>query len=115
MVFGNAADVRAAIRSGLQVHMLASDNLLADGLARATASEEKEGREFKREPLKTLDQGCSTTLVAALDPSIESVSGAYLVNGDVAEYPPLESSVTVEDQDRLWELSEKLVGEKFSW
>lgn len=107
------ADVQTAIRSGLQAHMLASDTLLAEGLARAAAAEAKYGREFKREPQKTLNQGCSTTLIAALDPSLEGVSGAYLVNGDVAEFQPENTSE--KDQDRLWELSEKLVGEKFDW
>ncbi|CZR61099.1 related to retinol dehydrogenase 12 [Phialocephala subalpina] len=102
-----------SIRSGLQVHMLASDTLLADALARAAAAEAKHGREFKREPLKTLDQGCSTTLIAALDPSLAAVSGAYLANGDVAEHQP--EGMSEADQDRLWALSEKLVGEKFDW
>ncbi|KUJ20596.1 NAD(P)-binding protein [Mollisia scopiformis] len=105
-----------SIRTGLQVHMLAaSETLLAEGLAKAIAAEAKHGRVFKREAPKTLEQGCSTTLVAALDPSIDSMSGVYLVNGDVAEYPPEEGSVTIEDQDRLWILSERLVGEKFNW
>lgn len=95
--------------------MLASETLLAEGIAKATAAEAKYGRVFKREALKTLDQGCSTTLVAALDPSINTVNGAYLVNGDVAEYAPAEDSVTINDQNRLWTLSEKLVGETFKW
>ncbi|KAF8867276.1 NAD(P)-binding protein [Acephala macrosclerotiorum] len=102
-----------SIRSGLQVHMLASDTLLADGLARADAAEAKHGREFRREAPKTLDQGCSTTLIAALDPSLDGASGVYLVNGDVAEHQPENTSES--DQDRLWQLSEKLVGENFDW
>lgn len=68
---------------------------------------------FKREAPKTLDQGFS--LVAALDPSIDFVSGAYLVNGDIAEYPPADDVVMIHDQDRLWALSEELVEERFRW
>jgi NAD(P)-dependent dehydrogenase (short-subunit alcohol dehydrogenase family) len=110
------ADLKIAIKSGLQVHMLAANGaLLAEGLAKAIAAEAKHGRVFKREAPKTLDQGCATTLVAALDPSIDSMNGAYLVNGDVAEHALDEGSVTINDQDRLWTLSEQLVGEDFKW
>lgn len=104
-----------AIKSNLQTNMFAKDGLLEEGLACAKAAEEKEGREFKRDPQKTLQQGCSTTLVAALDPGIEGRNGAYLVNGDVAEFPPPEWATSIENQERLWRLGEELTGEKFEW
>jgi hypothetical protein len=79
-------------------------------IARAKAQAEKQGKAFVLEPDKSLQQGCATTLVAALDPSIEPVNGAYLWNGNVREEQPFTA---VEDQDKLWALSEKLIGEKF--
>jgi hypothetical protein len=64
---------------------------------------------------KTMQQGCSTTLVAALDPSIEGDSGAYLDDGDVAVNAPPDYLAVPENEERLWKLSEELVGEKFDW
>ena len=36
------------------------------------------------EPEKTLEQGCATTIVAALDPSLAAMSGAFLKDCVVA-------------------------------
>ena len=60
---------------------------------------------------KTTEQGCSTTLVAALDPSI--TSGSYLDDCNVAE--PEAYATDREKAQQLWALSEKLVGQKFDW
>lgn len=79
-------------------------------IAKAKANAEKQGKAFTLEPEKSLQQGCSTTLVAVLDPSIEVESGAYLWNGTVREEQPFTAE---EDQDKLWALSEKLIGENF--
>ncbi|GAD95129.1 retinol dehydrogenase 13 [Paecilomyces variotii No. 5] len=62
--------------------------------------------------LKTIPQGASTILVAALDPSIEAQSGAYLDDcqiGTAAEY-----AQNKESSEKLWKLSEEIVGQKFS-
>jgi hypothetical protein len=89
--------------------------LLQDGLARAIAGEAAMGRQFVREAQKTLQQGCSTTIVAALDPEIESKSGSYLRDGDVWDQEVINYAKGRENWERLWELSEKLVGDKFVW
>jgi hypothetical protein len=60
---------------------------------------------------KTLQQGCSTTLVAALDPSIPS--GSYLEDCNVAQAEAY--AMDQERAEQLWALSEKLVGQKFDW
>ena len=60
---------------------------------------------------KTLEQGCSTTLVAALDPTLQS--GCYLEDCIVAE-----PEFYAKDQEKaalLWALSEELVGQSFKW
>ncbi|KAK0103012.1 hypothetical protein ONS95_000804 [Cadophora gregata] len=104
-----------SILSNLQVHMLSDEAILADGLARMTASEAKEGRKFVRAQRKTLEQGCATTLVAALDPELEKFSGEYLDDGDVSKVKVREYATTLENQEKLWKLSEELVGEEFVW
>ena len=109
------SDSTTAIISNLQVHLFADESILADGLARATASEAKEGRVFVREDRKTLEQGCATTLIAALDPELEAFSGEYLNNGDVSKIEPRKYATSLENQEKLWKLSEDLVGEKFEW
>ena len=68
---------------------------------------------FKTPELKTLEQGCSTTLVAALDPSLAVLSGTYLEDGDVAEAE--DYAIDKENAERVWALAEKLVGQKFSY
>ncbi|KAH7383621.1 hypothetical protein BKA64DRAFT_163604 [Cadophora sp. MPI-SDFR-AT-0126] len=104
-----------SIRSNLQVHMLSNEAILADGLARMTASEAKEGRAFVRAPQKTLEQGCATALIAALDPELEPFSGEYLDDGDVSKVKVREYATSLEIQEKLWKLSEELVGEEFAW
>lgn len=68
-------------------------------------------------PAKTMEQGCSTTLVAALDDELESEgveNGSYLM--DCKVLPSEGARPWVRDEalaEKLWGLSEKLVGEKF--
>lgn len=70
---------------------------------------DKTGRPFERPKLKSIQQGCSTTLVAALDPSISS--GDYLEDCNPAE--PEAHVMDKQKAEKLWLLSEKLVGQKF--
>ncbi|KAF5005530.1 hypothetical protein FDECE_8023 [Fusarium decemcellulare] len=73
---------------------------------------------------KTLGAGASTSLVAALDPKLANGVGethegsenygAYLLDCQVSTAAnPL--AVSSEHAERLWEFSEKSVGQKFSW
>ncbi|EXJ82759.1 hypothetical protein A1O3_06574 [Capronia epimyces CBS 606.96] len=66
---------------------------------------------FADDPAKPIEQGITTTLVAALDPSIEAQSGSYLADAHIQD--PYEYASSKENADRLWKLSEELVGEKF--
>ncbi|KAL9107009.1 MAG: hypothetical protein Q9227_008045 [Pyrenula ochraceoflavens] len=62
---------------------------------------------------KTLEQGVATQLVAALDPGLEGQNGAYLEDCKVveeADYARAEENV-----EKLWELSERVVGEKIQY
>jgi NAD(P)-dependent dehydrogenase (short-subunit alcohol dehydrogenase family) len=63
---------------------------------------------------KTLDECAATHVVAAFDPRIDGYNGAYLADGNVSS--EMQPTVTREgDVERLWELSEKLVGERFEY
>jgi hypothetical protein len=60
-----------------------------------------------------LQEGAATTVVAAFDPSIADKSGAYLADADLAEQSAHAKGSEL--AQKLWELSEKLVGEKFDY
>ncbi|KAK0611908.1 hypothetical protein B0T14DRAFT_531259 [Immersiella caudata] len=61
---------------------------------------------------KNADQGCSTTLVAATDPALNEIKGLFLNDCQFAEPAPHSKIAT--SAERLWKLSEELVGEKFA-
>lgn len=63
---------------------------------------------------KTLDQGSATTLVAALDPKLsEDTSVIYLNDCQVAE--PAAHAKDPTTAERLWKLSEEIVGQAFDY
>ncbi|KAI1616778.1 short-chain dehydrogenase [Exophiala viscosa] len=60
---------------------------------------------------KPIDTGITTTLVAALDTRIEAQSGSYMADAKIDT--AYEYATDDANAERLWELSEQLVGEKF--
>ncbi|KAE9378635.1 NAD(P)-binding protein [Stipitochalara longipes BDJ] len=60
---------------------------------------------------KTGDQGAATAMVAAFDPKLNDVPGGYLADCQLA--PAAEFATDSKIAERLWGLSEELVGEKF--
>ena len=69
-------------------------------------------------PWKTIDEGASTTLVAALDPKLDVAEGeaGYLSDCQFAE--PAEWCQGEKGRaaaERLWGEAQKIVGEKFEW
>jgi NAD(P)-dependent dehydrogenase (short-subunit alcohol dehydrogenase family) len=64
---------------------------------------------------KSLAAGASTTLYGALDPDLKNHSGAFLNHGAIYDEELLPHAASVKNQQRLWDLSEKLVGQIFSY
>ncbi|KAJ7465010.1 hypothetical protein FB451DRAFT_1402743 [Mycena latifolia] len=69
----------------------------------------------KRFEFKTIPQGAATTLVAAFDPRLNDKPGAYLsdcaeANGDVATHSSDPATA-----EKLWILTEDIIGEKFTF
>ncbi|KAI0857765.1 WW domain-containing oxidoreductase [Xylaria cubensis] len=67
---------------------------------------------------KTADQGAATHVYAAFDPNLEDRNGTYLEDSHVAD--PLVETVkpwatSKIEAGRLWELTEKLVGQDFQY
>ncbi|KAK4445229.1 short-chain dehydrogenase TIC 32 [Podospora aff. communis PSN243] len=76
----------------------------------------KEGwAEFK---FKTPDQGAATSVFAAFSPDLKGHNGAYLQDCHVAD-PWIETvkawATSPVEAERLWKLSEKLIGEEFHY
>ncbi|KAI0883107.1 NAD(P)-binding protein [Annulohypoxylon maeteangense] len=73
------------------------------------------GKEWEWETprFKTFDQISSTSLAAALDPEIPAKSPAYMVNCQPHEVD--EHARDPEAVEKLWKLSEELVGQKFDY
>lgn len=73
-------------------------------------------------PMKTASAGAATSLVATLDPKLgvgetrngKENYGAYLVDCQVSDMAT-DSAVSSDEAEKLWELSERLVKEKFTW
>ncbi|KAI0005253.1 retinol dehydrogenase 13 [Xylariaceae sp. FL0662B] len=61
---------------------------------------------------KNPDEGASTTLVAALDPALNVNGGLYLA--DCQFFPCADFAKDLSIAERLWNLSEELIGEKFT-
>ncbi|RHZ69160.1 hypothetical protein CDV55_104414 [Aspergillus turcosus] len=57
---------------------------------------------------KTRQQGCATTMVAALDPALQAYSGSYL--NDCQLHPEADFAADKSAAERLWTLSKSIVG-----
>lgn len=65
---------------------------------------------------KTLDECSATHVVAAFDSRLDDYNGAYLEDGNLAPAKYLkETASKPEDAEKLWKLSEKLVGQAFDY
>ncbi|KFZ23638.1 hypothetical protein V502_01881 [Pseudogymnoascus sp. VKM F-4520 (FW-2644)] len=90
-------------------------NVAFDGLRAADkALGNREGwAEFN---VKPLERGVATHIYASFDPDLEAYNGAYLLDSHVAD-PLLDTvkpwATSRFEAERLWKLSEKLVGEEF--
>ena len=75
-------------------------------------------------PLKSVPQGASTQVWGAVSPDVEGVTGTYLEDTQIAKHIPsdvliavgvIEEALDQDSADRLWAISEKIVGEKFAF
>ncbi|KAJ6529549.1 hypothetical protein DFH09DRAFT_1045196 [Mycena vulgaris] len=64
---------------------------------------------------KTIPQGASTTVAAAFDPRLNDKPGAYLDNSVIANDKVAAHSSDPATAEKLWNVSEKLIGETFAF
>ncbi|KAF2733978.1 retinol dehydrogenase 12 [Polyplosphaeria fusca] len=60
--------------------------------------------------VKTIDVGSATSMVAALDPKLTPESGVYLDDCQIANAPAWATDAS--SAERLWKLSEEIIGQK---
>lgn len=74
----------------------------------------KEG-DRKEFPIISLEEGISTHVYAAFDPEIVKVNGAYLLDAAVAPEAEIKPyAVDKREAERLWKVSEEIVGQEFA-
>ncbi|KAJ7800709.1 hypothetical protein B0H14DRAFT_1687263 [Mycena olivaceomarginata] len=64
---------------------------------------------------KTIPQGAATIVAAALDPRLNDTPGAYLENSVVANDKVAAHSSDPATAEKLWTVTEKLIGESFAF
>ncbi|KAF1964066.1 NAD(P)-binding protein [Bimuria novae-zelandiae CBS 107.79] len=126
LLFGIALSDRVFAKHGI-LGVAVHPGIIPTELTREIGTDMKEAVEksvqagmFK---MKTVAAGSSTSLTAALDPKLAEgwgeersgkVYGAYMIDCQVSEMANVRACSRSE-AEKLWELSEKLVGEKFAW
>ncbi|KAK7050681.1 short-chain dehydrogenase/reductase family protein [Favolaschia claudopus] len=84
------------------------------GLQAAGVLDQK-GQPKDQSVMKSIPQGAATTVVAAFDPRIEGAAGAYL--NDCVPANELVSAFCSDsaNAEKLWEVTEEIIGEKFEF
>ncbi|KAJ7154340.1 caspase domain-containing protein [Mycena crocata] len=72
-----------------------------------------DGQPHPEVPFKTLQQGAATTVAAAFDPSLNDKPGSYLDDYKAANELVHPACSDATNGEKLWTLSEKIIGETF--
>lgn len=98
-----------SIASGLQQYL--SPEMMANALKEWA----KMGRQIPQR--KNFQQGCSTTLRAALDPSLAEQQMVYLNDCQPSEDPEIVQPYAIDGENakRCWVMTEEMIGEKFEY
>ncbi|KAJ7255121.1 hypothetical protein B0H12DRAFT_1233199 [Mycena haematopus] len=70
-------------------------------------------RDTEKFQWKTIAQGAATTIAAAFDTRISDKPGSYLDDSQIANETVAAHSSDPANAERLWALTEKIIGEKF--
>jgi len=126
VLFGIALNKRLYERYGIlsfAVHPGIIETELSRYAAPETVAAIQQMKNAGRFYIKTLGAGAATTLVAAVDPKLgrpetekdgKENYGAYLIDCQVSDRADARA-VSSDEAEKLWNLSEKLVQEKFGW
>lgn len=114
ILFTVALNKRLSGKNGIQSFAIHPGVVRSAGAAQTIADLDEKTKALPMFFLKDLDQGCSTTLVAALDPKLDvGEFQGFLSDCQFMDVKPFASDSAI--AEKLWELSEKLVGEHFTF
>ena len=100
-------------KEGIFAFVIHPGGVQSTAAKRATAAAPEEYKAAFRELLwKNIDQGSSTTLVAASDPGLNPVKGVWLEDNQLGH--PVSWAVDEKKAEMLWKLSEEMIVEKLS-
>ncbi|KAM0253926.1 hypothetical protein ACHAQJ_007048 [Trichoderma viride] len=104
-----------AVATGLQRHFTAE---FVEQVKAMRSSPEPmrdiDGRPITFPPFTGASEGASTLITAMVDPTIEKSNGAFLHHNAVADEELTSHILNHDNWTKLWELSEKLIGEPFT-
>ncbi|KAJ6471721.1 hypothetical protein C8R47DRAFT_1221986 [Mycena vitilis] len=100
-----------AIFTGMLQKEQSLDELKALGIINADGTPSTE----KVTNWKTIPQGAATTVVAAFDPRLNDVPGAYLDNCTEDNKSVAAHSSDPGNAERLWTVTEEIIGERFTF
>ncbi|KAJ7141848.1 hypothetical protein C8R43DRAFT_1016586 [Mycena crocata] len=97
--------------------ILTNMNQTEDGQAEMKAAGilDADGRPTDKFSWKTIPQGAATTVAAAFDTRLEDKSGAFLWDSVEANAKIAPHSSDPANAEKLWSITERLVGEKFTF
>ncbi|KAI2631792.1 putative short-chain dehydrogenase [Xylaria nigripes] len=106
-----AVDPGMAMDSNLTSNSGVDNDWLGEGYRLAV--ERGNGKE-PQQPIINLRQAAATPVLSLLDPSFRATQGAYLEECEICDKKLADYAKSEANAEKLWELSEELVGEKFS-
>ncbi|KAH0498791.1 hypothetical protein TgHK011_006028 [Trichoderma gracile] len=105
----------AAKLKGENIRVFSVDpGAVASGLQRNFTGEFLDQIQEMRKSADRASEGASTLITAMVDPTIEDASGAFLSRNAVADEQLTSWILNRDNWVKLWELSEKLIGEPFA-
>ncbi|KAI1378459.1 putative short-chain dehydrogenase [Hypoxylon crocopeplum] len=106
-----AVDPGMALDSNLTKNSGIDNDWFGEGFRIAT---ERANGKAPEQPIINLQQAAATAVLTFLDPALKKSTGSYLEECQIRDGKLPEYVKSSENAEKLWEVSEQLVGEKFS-
>ncbi|KAJ7038683.1 hypothetical protein C8F04DRAFT_1088311 [Mycena alexandri] len=92
-----------------------NEEAIAIWQSRGALGPDKKPNPASAHPWKTIPQGAATTVAAAFDPRLSSQAGAYLDDSTVANHLIAPYNSDPVNAEKLWNITEKIIGETFTF
>ncbi|KAK6987717.1 short-chain dehydrogenase/reductase family protein [Favolaschia claudopus] len=103
-----------SLKPGL-IFTASMENEVVSTIMKGTGALTPEGKPAEGLPWKTIAEGAATTVAAAFDTRLDDQAGAYLADSNVANDKRAAHSCDPDNAERLWTVTETIIGEKFTF